>query len=45
VDGVSQGTHKILAAGEILECDIKAVIYEGLEKVSKIDFDGTVFGT
>jgi hypothetical protein len=44
VDGVSKGTHKILAAGEVLECDIKAVIYEGFESVSRIEFDGTVFG-
>jgi hypothetical protein len=28
-DGVSRGTHRILKAGETVECDVRAVIFEG----------------
>lgn len=28
-EGVSQGTHRVLKAGEMVECDVTAVVFEG----------------
>jgi hypothetical protein len=43
-DGINQGTHRILEAGEQVTCSVTAVIYEGLTAVTAIDRDGTVHG-
>lgn len=41
-DGMKSGTHQILQAGQTMEYDVTAVVYEGITEVSSIDKDGNV---
>lgn len=43
-DGVAAGTHRTLKAGQSIETDIVAVVYEGVSEVASIGRDGTVTG-
>lgn len=44
-EGVAQGTHRTLAAGEEIACDIVASVFEGLSSVESVDADGNVSGS
>lgn len=41
---VAAGRHRILAAGESLECETMAVVYHGVQSVKALDWDGHVRG-
>ena len=43
-EGIAQGTQATLAPGEMIACEVVAVVYEGLTSVSSIDADGNVQG-
>ncbi len=41
-EGVERGTHKVLHAGQSIECDVVAVVQEGVSSVASIDAEGNV---
>jgi hypothetical protein len=43
-DGIAQGTHRVLAAGESIECDVTAVIYEGYGQIDALKLGGGIEG-
>ncbi len=44
-EGIRRGTHRVLPAGQSLECEVVAVIFEGMTAVTSITLDGTVIGS
>ncbi len=43
-DGIAAGTHRTIKPGESLECEVLAVVYEGISGVAHIDKTGQVHG-
>jgi len=41
--GIERGTHQLLQAGQSMETELIAVVYEGLASVSSIDSHGNVY--
>jgi hypothetical protein len=44
-EGVERGTHKVLGAGQSIECGVIAVVYEEASGVVSIDAEGNVVGS
>ena len=42
--GIEAGTHRLLASGQSIQCEVIATIYTGLKSVTKISTDGDVTG-